>query len=411
MKTRAKPGVFGRRELLKRSVQTMAGISLLPGSSLLAQTGAADSSSRISSMEVFTVAVTQRTNWIIVRLRTNAGITGLGEASLGRRTELPELRQFYELIEGESAFDVQQYRQRGRTRAASGNRVLATAFSAIEQALWDIVGKTLEVPVHQLFGGKLRDSLPVYANINRATTDRSPQGFAIKASEAVDDGFKAIKAAPFDGFPSLDSDSREITRATDLGINCVIAMRDAIGEDIELKIDAHSNFDVDLSIEIARQLQAANLSWYEEPIPPTQTMNTKIINDAISQPLAGGEFMFGIEGFGPLCEARAVDIIMPDVKHCGGIMEAVKISSLAEYAGIDVSPHNPSGPVSTAASVSLCAALPNFEILEYQWGEADWRRDLITAPETFQEGNIAVNNQPGFGIELNERVLGEHMLR
>ena len=187
-------------------------------------------------------------------------------------------------------------------------------------------------------------------------------------------------------------------------------MRDRVGDDIAIKIDAHSFFDTQMSIDVARELEAANLSWYEEPVAPTQTENTKTIREAISQVLAGGEFLFGMEGFRPLCERRAVDIIMPDVKHCGGMWEAIKISSLAETFNVLVSPHNPSGPISTAASVALCAALPNFDILEYQWGEQLWRATLIEPTETFSNGTIAVSDRAGYGITLNQRVLEEHRI-
>ena len=164
------------------------------------------------------------------------------------------------------------------------------------------------------------------------------------------------------------------------------------------------------AINIAKELKAANLSWYEEPIAPTQVENTKLIHDAITQTLAGGEFLFGIDGFKPLCEINAVDIIMPDVKHCGGMWEATKISALAETFGVKVSPHNPSGPISTAASVALCAAIPNFDILEYQWGEQPWRSSLVVPTEQFTNGTIMVSTEPGYGISLNQQVLEEHRL-
>jgi len=191
-------------------------------------------------------------------------------------------------------------------------------------------------------------------------------------------------------------------------VDCVFAIREAIGDDIAIKIDAHSFFDVELSISVAEQLLPANLSWYEEPIAPTQTTDTKRIHDSISQTMAGGEFLFGVEGFAPLCEQKAVDIIMPDIKHCGGLLEAVRIAAVADANGVKVSPHNPSGPVSTAASVALCAALPNFVILEYQWGEQSWRSKLVVPDEIIVNGTININDSPGFGIDLSEQVLAEH---
>ena len=126
--------------------------------------------------------------------------------------------------------------------------------------------------------------------------------------------------------------------------------------------------------------------------------------------MAGGEMLFGMEGFAPLCRNRAVDVIMPDVIYCGGIMEGRKIAAMAELEDdILVSPHNPSGPVATAAGVQLCAGMTNFSILEYQWNEVSWRGDLVTPPEQFNKGRIIVPDRPGFGIELNEKVVREHM--
>ena len=127
---------------------------------------------RISGMELIVVHATARTTWLFVRLSTNQGLTGLGEASLGRRAEFPELEPFFELVRDESPFRIEQYSQRGWAQASSGDRVRATAFSAIEQAQWDLVGKALGAPVSDLFGGRLRDVLPGYANINRATSNR-----------------------------------------------------------------------------------------------------------------------------------------------------------------------------------------------------------------------------------------------
>ncbi len=369
---------------------------------------------RVTGMETFTVRATARTNWIFVRLLTNQGLTGLGEASLGRQTALDELPLFFEFVRDESPFRIEQFRQRGLTMIASttSDRRMVTAFSAIEQALWDLVGKALNAPVHVLFGGRLRDHLPVYANINRATAARTPEGFAENAAAAVADGngFMALKAAPFDGFPALTESDDVVTAAKELGIACVEAMRQAVGPAVAIKIDCHSFFDVDLAIEVARRLDAQQLSWYEEPVAPTNADDTREIKDAITQPMAGGEFLFGVAGFDALCRRQAVDIIMPDVKHCGGLQEARSIAALAALHGVSVSPHNPSGPVATLASAQLCAGMPNFEILEYQWGEVAWRGDLIEPPERFQDGALAVPDGPGFGIELNDRLVTEHSL-
>ncbi|MCY3964809.1 MAG: mandelate racemase/muconate lactonizing enzyme family protein [Acidobacteria bacterium] len=372
--------------------------------------GVAEGKLRIEELELTSVRVSERTTWLFVHVRTNLGLSGLGECSLGRRRELPALGEAFEAARGRSPFDIEAYRAAGREHAATGDIFKATAFSAIEQALWDLVGKAVDAPVHLLTGGRLHDRLPAYANINRATRERTPEGFAVNARAAVEDGFTAIKAAPFDGFPALDAPAPEIAAATDLGVACVEAIREAVGPDVDILIDCHSFFDVDLAVDVARRLEPQHLAWYEEPVAPTDVAATVAIERAIAQRMAGGEFLFGIEGFAPLCRERAVDVIMPDVKHCGGLLEARKIAAVAELDGIAVSPHNPSGPVATAASAQLCAGLPNFEILEMQWGEAAWRGDLVDPPERFENGSIAVPGGPGLGVELNQAVLRERRI-
>ena len=372
---------------------------------------------RVTQFEMFLVRATRRTDWLFVRLGTNQGLTGLGEASDGAPYSngtdgldrmKASLAHYYSLVRDQSPFSIQEYRARGRGRALKGPLLEATAFSAIEQALWDLLGKALGAPVHELLGGSLRTELPVYANINRVTTPRTPDAFAANAAKAVKEGFRSIKAAPFDGFPRLTSPAAEIAKAADLGIACIEAMRKAIGPDVQLLIDCHSFFDVKLSIDVAARLLPQNLGWYEEPVAPTRIAETMEIRKGVRQRMAGGEILFGTEGFAPLCRNRAVDVVMPDVKHCGGIEEGRNISALAALDNVKVSPHNPTGPVATAASVQWCAALPNFEILELQWNEVPWRGDLVNPPERFVKGNIAVPSTPGFGVELNTALAQAH---
>ena len=374
----------------------------------------------VTGFELLPVRATERTVWLIVRVRTDVGLTGLGEASDAfgfantttqdaARME-SELRRFVGLIEGKSPLDIGAYRQQAERLVTQGGLVSATAYSAIEQALWDIVGKSLDVPTHTLFGGKARDSLQVYANINRATKPRAPAGFAAAALAAVGEGFRAVKAAPFDGFPSPGSPAAAIEAAVETGIASVAAMRDAVGPDVELMVDCHSFFDVALAERVAHRLEPYRLAWYEEPVPPEKVEETREIRRRIKQPMAGGEILFGVAGFTPLIRNQTVQVIMPDVKHCGGLLELTRIAAAAETEDVSVAPHNPSGPVSTAASVQVCAVLKNFRLLEFQWGEVAWRKDILDPPERFENGMIRVTNRPGFGVELNEKVVRAHLM-
>jgi len=370
---------------------------------------------RVTGFELIAVRATSRTVWLFVRLRTDVGLTGLGEASdafgFANTTAADaarmksELRGLFELIDGKSPLDIGEYRRRAFAAAGRGGLVSATAFSAIEQALWDVTGKALEVPVSTLFGGKLRETLRVYANINRATTTRTPAGFAATAKAAVKEGFRAVKGAPWDGFPPAGSSASAIEEAVEKGIACAAAMRDAVGPDIDVMVDCHSFFDVALAERVAKRLEPLRLAWYEEPIAPERIEETREIRRRIRQDMAAGEILFGVQGFAPLSRNRTVNVIMPDVKHCGGLLELSRIAAAAEQDGVLVAPHNPSGPVSTAASAQVCSVLNNFKLLELQWGEVDWRGDVVDPPERFEQGMLHVSTRPGFGVDLNDRVI------
>ena len=403
---------MNRRSLLTTGAKAAAGALLFP------QFLEAAPKLRVTTLELLPMRATARTVWLFVRLGTDAGLRGIGEASdafgfantsqaNAMRME-SELRAFFQLVEGKSPLEIAAYRKQAEPLATGRGLIPATAYSAIEQALWDLAGKALDVPTYSLFGGKLRDNLPTYANVNRATRPRTPQGFAAAAQAAVKEGFRAVKAAPWDGFPPAGSPPAAIEAAVESGIASVAAMRDAIGPDVELMVDCHSFFDVPLAERVARRLEPQKLSWYEEPVAPERLEETLEIRKRIQQPMAGGEILFGIAGFAPLSRTRAVHVIMPDVKHCGGLLELTRIASMADADGVEVAPHNPSGPVSTAASVQVCAVIKNFRLLELQWGEVEWRHEVVQPPELFVKGAIAVPDRPGFGVELNDRVVKAH---
>lgn len=372
----------------------------------------------VTGLELFPVRATDRTVWLIIRLRTDQGLTGLGEASdafgflnttrQNAARMQAELQRFFSLIQGKSVLEIEAYRQHALPLAATGGLISATACSAIEQALWDLAGQALEVPAYELFGGKVRDALPVYANINRVTQPRTPEGFAATARRALAEGFRAVKGAPFDGFPKPGAPAAEIRSAVGRGIACVAAMREAIGPDVQLMVDCHSFFDVPLARSVAATLEPYNLAWYEEPVAPSRIQELLEIRRSIRQPMAAGELLFRVKGFEPLCRTHAVQVIMPDVKHCGGLLEMTRIAAMAQADAVEVAPHNPSGPISTAANVQIGVGMANFRLLELQWGEVAWRSELIIPEERFENGSIQVSARPGFGIQLNEKLAKAH---
>jgi len=196
---------------------------------------------------------------------------------------------------------------------------------------------------------------------------------------------------------------RRIVRADEYYL--AAAMRDAVGQDVDVMVDCHSFFDVALAERVAKRLEPLKLAWYEEPVAPERIEETREIRRRIQQPMAAGEILYGVAGFAPLSRNRTVNVIMPDVKHCGGLLELTRVAAAAAQDGVEVAPHNPSGPVSTAASAQVCAVIDNFKLLELQWGEVGWRGEVVVPPERFDRGTLQVSTRPGLGIELNDRVI------
>lgn len=359
----------------------------------------------LDSFEILHVKVNHRGNWVLLRVKTNKGLTGIGDASHGGGDDktIALLKKYFEWLKGRSPFDIEPYRQALMSQAEKDGRSGAVAFSAFEQTMHDLQGKLLGLPCWALFGGKINPKIRHYANINRATVDRNPEGFARLAEPAVKAGFDAIKMASFDGLPKQQPQRSE---GTDRGIACVAAVRKTIGPDRELLVDGHSNFNLQEGLEVTKRLEEFRLFWWEESVPGIE--NLAVINQTAKMQTAGGESIFGVKNFYPYIKGGAVDIVMPDVKYCGGMLELKKISAMAEGAGLQSSPHGPASPVGNLAAALVCATLPNFLILELGFGEVPWRGDLINPPEVFDKGYLTVPDKPGLGIEINDKVAREH---
>jgi len=362
---------------------------------------------KITAITLDKVAVTKRGNWQFVRVHTDEGLVGLGEASQGGNDAAVAYvleQQIAPALAGHNPLDVEPFFQ--RFQALGAHRSGATALSAVEQALWDLAGQVHGQPVWRLLGGRLRPRVWVYANINRSTWDRSPDSFADNARQAVARGFRAVKLAAFDDVPRLDTPQAYAT--IQLGIDRVLAVREAVGPEVHVLLDCHSHFNAAWAIRVARELEPARLFWYEDPVPRSDLDGLARVHATIEQPVATGETLFGREGFWELLTRRALDVAMPDVKHCGGIAELRRIAAMAETAHVQVAPHNPSGPVAMAATVHAVAALPNFSILEYAFGEVPWRETLIAPAETIVDGYYAVPDTPGLGVRLDDATVAAH---
>jgi galactonate dehydratase len=390
----------------RRLLQSLA----LPPLAAATRGAAASTKITVADLEIFQVKVNHRGNWILVRLRTNTGLTGIGEASHGGDEGVVGLlHKFFDRMQGRSIFDLEWLRSQAEPEVKESGVTAAIALSGIEQCLWDIHGKALGVPVHDLLGGCLHSRIRNYANINRSVVDRTPAGFAAMAERAIAAGFDAVKLAPFDGMPKGLKDPAKIEEFMQLGLDCAAAVRKVIGAKRDLLIDVHSHFDLAHGRDLARRFEPLNLFWLEEVTPPKPLEWLATINREAKMPTAGGEAIYSVRGFYPYIAGGAVDIVMPDVKMCGGVLELKKIAALAEGAELLVAPHGPASPVGNVVAAHVCATMPNFHILEFSYGEVPWRAQVIDPPEDVQKGGyLAFTGKPGYGIDLNEKTLAAH---
>ncbi len=370
---------------------------------------------KITGVRVLEIEASRRGSWILVEVRTDSGLTGIGEASQSGNDRLvrESLLQLGERLAGADPTQPEVIWER-LTRSSDifadgAGRVAATAVSAVDQALWDIAGKALEVPVWRLLGGRRRERVRLYANLNRGTRDRSVEGFARAARAAVEAGFRAVKCTPFDEIRHDRLDRDGVEEDLDLGVARIAASREAVGPGVDLLVDCHCRFNLALARKAAEKVRGLDLYWFEEPLPRDQVGEMRSLRESSGLTLAGGEGFFGREGFWEYLSQGAVDVIMPDVKHAGGISECRRIPALAETRNIPVAPHSPAGPVSTIAGVHLAASIRNFLILEYAFGEVPWREQLISPPERVEGGFMPLPEGPGLGVELNQEIVQEHL--
>jgi len=362
----------------------------------------------ITGLETFRIKVNRRGDWVIARLQTSAGVSGIGDASQSAddRRMLQFLGQFFDAIKGRSIHDLEYLRSLGMPEAQRSGLPAAVAMSALEQCLWDIRGKILDLPVYELLGGRIQPRIRLYANINRSTDPRTPEGFAAMATRAIEAGFDAVKLASFDEMPRDLSDAKVIEDFTVRGIECAQAVRRAIGPKRDLLIDVHSHLDVSRGRGLVERMEPLHLFWIEEVTPAQPVENLAAVRRAASTAkmrTAGGETILGVKGFYPYIEGQAVDVVMPDPKYCGGLLELKKIAAMAEGAGLLASPHGPASPVGTAGAAQVCGTLLNFLILEFSYGEVPWRAELIEPPEQIVDSALPLSTRPGLGITLNER--------
>jgi galactonate dehydratase len=361
---------------------------------------------RIAALDFLGVNVTPKTNWSFLLVRTACGRTGIGECTLSNQEALlaAEAARLAANVVGEDAGS--RNRIARLIPHAPGGLVAHSVLSAFEQALWDLAGQDAQRPIHALLGGALRDAVPLYANINRGANPRTPEGFAAAATRAVADGFRAVKLAPFEPLVWEDAADASQRAAYAQGLARIAAVRDAVGPGIDVMVDAHWRFSPGGAARLVRDVAEFGLFWLECPVSeanhPAIRAIRSMAND-LGMRLAGAETLAGLGAYRSIIDAGCYDVLMPDIKYAGGHEEIRRIAALAQTAGIEVAPHNPTGPVCHAHSVHLCATLPNLLPLEVQFGETDRFFTLVSGHELrFDAGRATLPTAPGLGSAIDE---------
>ena len=366
---------------------------------------------KIERVRFAEVVVSEVTTWTFVEFYDEEGVIGLAEITCGENTaeavrltaELAGRLKGRELA-GES--DVEG--MLGLTVAdMQGSMALATTVSGLRTAVSELRARKRDVTLTEELGGEPQESILLYANINRhlLTRDRSPASFGRAAEYAVSQGFGIVKCAPFDGV-GPPSTREKILDDARMGIERVAAVRAAVGPDVTVLVDCHSRFERHTAPLVAEQLAKSNIGWFEEPVEPTEDAEGLAeIAGEVSMITAGGESGYGREFFGAIVECGALNVVMPDVKHCGGLAEARASGLAAMAAGGEVSLHSPTGPVSLIGGGHATAAMPGAIHLEHAVYEADWRAEVVLPYERVDSGRLWMPEGAGLGAVLNEDVV------
>ena len=358
-------------------------------------------------------------NWTLVKVETDSGLHGWGEATNWPGSPLIEAACQYvgQFVVGMDARQIdfiwtKIYRDMNWLGQAGP---LLSAISAIDIALWDVKGKALGVPVYELIGGSYRKRIQLYANYWFIDGEHTAEDYARQAKDVVSQGFTALK---FDPFAHVNywygedlNDTNDLTELQkQLAVDLVQAVADAVGKDVAIAIETHAFLNGPTAVEMAHRLADLNFNcmWYEEPALPEFPESIADVRQKISLPVCVGERIHSRFMAKRILDLRATDILMPDITRCGGISEMRKIANFAETYNIPIAPHNPNGPISTIASAHTMATIPNFFRQEFMLKDVPWRDMCLSHPLPIEDGYFTLSDRPGLGFNINEAELLRH---
>lgn len=358
-------------------------------------------------------------NWTLVKVETDTGLHGWGEATNWPGSPLVEAacKHVGEVVIGHDPRRIdflwtKIYRDMNWLGQAGP---LLSAISGIDIALWDLKGKALGAPVYELLGGAYRKKIQLYANYWFTQCKHCVEDYAAAAKATVAKGFTALKFDPFAHvhywYGEDLSDNNSLTESQKrLAVEIVKGVAEAAGPDVAIAIETHAFLNGPTAIEMARRLADLkfNCMWYEEPALPEFPDAIADIRQNIPLPVCVGERLHSRFMLKIILDRRAADVVMPDITRCGGITEMRKMANLAETYNVPIAPHNPNGPISTIASAHTMATVPNFFRQEFMLQDVAWRDSCLSHPLPIDNGFFHLPDRPGLGFDVDERVLLEH---
>jgi galactonate dehydratase len=399
---------FSRRDLFRGAVSSAAGIFALPSLAMAVQSSSSPyRRPRLKITDIRTAEVMGHGYQLHVRIYTDQGIFGHGEGTDAVHGGVPLVRMFRRFLVDQDPLNVDYLFERIRTSGifagAQGGQYVA-ALTAVETALWDLAGKALGLPIYQLLGGRQRERVRMYCD-SQTEDPKDPEAPG-KLQSIRDLGFTAVKIDIDDGRDPLRWDPVNWTASSgeiDHMLAKIAFVRESFDKRVDLAVDMHGRYDLPTGKRVAREVEPFKLLFLEEPVPAENVDAMRDIRESTSTPICCGENLFLRHGFREVLEKRAADIIMPDLQKCGGLLEGRKIADMAHTYYVPFAPHCVVSPIGTMASCHVCAAVPNFLVLEWHWIQRlELWRNFVQQGDIIEKGFVTVPDRPGIGVDMNE---------
>lgn len=364
---------------------------------------------KINGAGFYRSIATQRTTWYFAEFFDEEGFTTTVEITKGDKSD-DVIRVTSSILERLKGIDlVKDTNLEGllNLQTVDGRSVVAASLSAVRSAVSQLEAMHSEVSLCEYLGGAWSEYIPLYGNINRGlfSTERTPSDFADAAESALKNGFTTIKCAPFDEVFSSQSLGEQVHFMKN-GLDRIREIRSRLGFDVGLLIDCHARFSELSTYRLLEELNPFSIGWLEEPLEPSDDSEllTRVV-DKSNILIAGGESGYGTDYYSTLLKNSSLDIVMPDIKYCGGVAEAFEIGNIAVGNGKDFSMHCPSGPVSLQASGHSTLSVYGSMFLEHAVDEVLWRKNIIEPCEEIHNGKLKLENEPGIGCVLNHDIV------